>query len=131
LVIFFILFRHSLSIKVDNRLTCNASFNICLGLRLKGGKLITFSFPKPVMSVWFPRMKADFYRRALPFIFRDHPPVFTHGDLQQKNILVRKVPCSGKGEETRFKYEIAILDWEFAGWYPSYWEYSRALFACG
>ena len=78
-----------------------------------------------------PRMKADFYRRAFPLIFHDHPPVFTHGDLQQKNILVRKVPCSGKGEEARFEYEIAILDWEFAGWYPSYWEYSRALFACG
>jgi hypothetical protein len=27
--------------------------------------------------------------------------------------------------------EIVIIDWEFAAWYPSYWEYSRAIFACG
>jgi hypothetical protein len=26
---------------------------------------------------------------------------------------------------------IVIIDWEFAAWYPSYWEYSRAIFACG
>ena len=26
---------------------------------------------------------------------------------------------------------ITIIDWEFAGWYPSYWEYARAIFACG
>lgn len=78
-----------------------------------------------------PRQKANFYKRAFPFVFHDHPPVFTHGDLQRKNILVRTVPCSGQSEEARYKHEITIIDWEFAGWYPSYWEYSRTLFACG
>lgn len=42
--------------------------------------------------------------------------VFTHGDLQAKNILLRAadgVPV--------------LLDWECAGWYPSYWEYTNAL----
>ncbi|EMD62551.1 hypothetical protein COCSADRAFT_93736, partial [Bipolaris sorokiniana ND90Pr] len=24
-----------------------------------------------------------------------------------------------------------IIDWEFAGWYLSHWEYARAIFACG
>jgi thiamine kinase-like enzyme len=55
---------------------------------------------------------------SLPFS-ADHPPTFTHGDLQRKNIIV--------GKDGR----ITIIDWEFAGWYPSYWEYARAIFACG
>ncbi|KAI5464362.1 kinase-like domain-containing protein [Mariannaea sp. PMI_226] len=42
------------------------------------------------------------------------PPVFTHGDLNPFNILVR-------GDRI-----VAIIDWEFAGWYPCYWEYTSA-----
>ncbi|KAL8285894.1 hypothetical protein RB597_002802 [Gaeumannomyces tritici] len=41
-------------------------------------------------------------------------PVFTHGDLNQSNIIVR-------GDEV-----VAIIDWEFSGWYPVYWEYTSA-----
>ncbi|RDW93566.1 uncharacterized protein DSM5745_00888 [Aspergillus mulundensis] len=39
-------------------------------------------------------------------------PVFTHGDLNPSNVLVR----DGK--------IISIIDWEFSGWYPHYWEYT-------
>ncbi|KAK4638138.1 hypothetical protein CLAFUW4_02320 [Fulvia fulva] len=42
------------------------------------------------------------------------PPVFTHGDLNPFNILVRDDKV------------VAIIDWEFAGWYPNYWEYTSA-----
>ncbi|KAF9773222.1 hypothetical protein IL306_008995 [Fusarium sp. DS 682] len=42
------------------------------------------------------------------------PPVFTHGDLNPSNILI----C---GDEV-----VGIIDWEFAGWYPCYWEYTSA-----
>lgn len=44
------------------------------------------------------------------------PPVtvFTHGDLSSLNILAR-------GDEV-----VGIVDWETAGWYPPYWEYSTA-----
>lgn len=42
------------------------------------------------------------------------PPVFTHGDLSSLNILVRSDEVVG------------IIDWETAGWYPSYWEYTTA-----
>ena len=42
------------------------------------------------------------------------PSVFTHGDLNPSNILVHKGQISG------------IIDWEFAGWYPHYWEYTSA-----
>lgn len=40
------------------------------------------------------------------------PPVFTHGDLNPSNILVRDDRIVG------------IIDWEMAGWYPHYWEYT-------
>ncbi|KAK5169875.1 uncharacterized protein LTR77_005853 [Saxophila tyrrhenica] len=42
------------------------------------------------------------------------PPVFTHGDLNPFNILVR-------GDEV-----VGIVDREFGGWYPHYWEYTSA-----
>lgn len=41
-------------------------------------------------------------------------PVFTHGDLNAFNILLRGTQVVG------------IIDWEFAGWYPFYWEYTAA-----
>jgi aminoglycoside phosphotransferase (APT) family kinase protein len=41
-------------------------------------------------------------------------PVFTHGDLNPFNIMV-------KGKQV-----VGIIDWEFSGWYPSYWEYTSA-----
>ncbi|KAI0528277.1 kinase-like domain-containing protein [Xylaria bambusicola] len=43
-------------------------------------------------------------------------PVFTHGDLNPFNIIVR----NGK--------VASIIDWEFSGWYPHYWEYTAAWF---
>lgn len=41
----------------------------------------------------------------------ESPIVFTHGDIAARNILVR---------DGRI---VAILDWEYAGWYTEYWEY--------
>ncbi|OAA53595.1 Protein kinase-like domain protein [Niveomyces insectorum RCEF 264] len=40
--------------------------------------------------------------------------VFTHGDLNPFNIMV-------DGNQV-----VGIVDWEFAGWYPYYWEYTAA-----
>ncbi|KAL5331421.1 hypothetical protein ACEPPN_000951 [Leptodophora sp. 'Broadleaf-Isolate-01'] len=42
-------------------------------------------------------------------------PVFTHGDLSSLNILARGDKIAG------------IIDWETAGWYPAYWEYTTAM----
>lgn len=50
--------------------------------------------------------------RAIP----PHGIVLTHGDLSPRNILIR-------GDQI-----VAILDWEFARFYPEYWEYVKALF---
>lgn len=63
--------------------------------------------------------KAAYYRRVLPLILQNNNSVFTHGDLQRKNIIVRD------------DGEMALIDWETAGWYPEYWEYASAMFACG
>ena len=41
-------------------------------------------------------------------------PVFTHGDLNPSNIMIR-------GDRV-----VGIIDWEFSGWYPHYWEYTSA-----
>ncbi|CZT14630.1 uncharacterized protein RCC_00602 [Ramularia collo-cygni] len=39
--------------------------------------------------------------------------VFTHADLSPRNIIVRDGRIC------------ALLDWEYSGWYPEYWEYIK------
>ncbi|KAI8974758.1 kinase-like domain-containing protein [Trametes punicea] len=59
-------------------------------------------------------------RRAMP---DNHPIVFTHGDINRRNVLVR---VDGDGPDD---VEItALLDWEQAGWRPIYWESRKWLF---
>ncbi|KAJ7204636.1 kinase-like domain-containing protein [Mycena haematopus] len=48
---------------------------------------------------------------------RSYRTVFTHCDLAPRNILVK---------DNRI---VAIVDWEMAGWYPEYWEYTQAFFS--
>lgn len=43
-----------------------------------------------------------------------HDIVFTHGDLNPRNILAENGKITG------------IVDWENAGWFPEYWEYTKA-----
>ncbi|EFE32482.1 uncharacterized protein ARB_00667 [Trichophyton benhamiae CBS 112371] len=42
-----------------------------------------------------------------------HKVVFTHGDLNPRNILAENGKITG------------IVDWENAGWFPEYWEYTK------
>jgi tRNA A-37 threonylcarbamoyl transferase component Bud32 len=63
--------------------------------------------------------KAEYYREILPTVLRGHRPILTHGDIQRKNIMIRTGSVS----------DIVLLDWEIAGWYPSYWEYAATVFA--
>ncbi|GAM90394.1 hypothetical protein ANO11243_084370 [Dothideomycetidae sp. 11243] len=51
---------------------------------------------------------SEFYRQA------DYDLVFTHGDLSMYNIMALGDQITG------------IIDWETAGWYPSFWEYTKA-----
>jgi hypothetical protein len=45
---------------------------------------------------------------------RQYRTSFSHADLFPRNTIVR----DGKN--------VAIIDWQFAGWYPEYWEYIKA-----
>ncbi|KAJ5951478.1 uncharacterized protein N7479_009891 [Penicillium vulpinum] len=45
---------------------------------------------------------------------RRYRTCFTHADLAPRNIMVDNGKVS------------AIVDWQFGGWYPEYWEYTKA-----
>lgn len=67
----------------------------------------------------------EFFSRHLPAALSGHRSVFTHSDFQRKNILVREKPGSSSDGCSGRSFEVAaILDWEAAGWYPSYWGYA-------
>lgn len=61
-------------------------------------------------NVWVD-MVAEFIK-ALP----SHETVLTHSDVATRNIIVRDAKV------------VAILDWEFSGFYPAYWEYVKACY---
>lgn len=62
--------------------------------------------------------KTRYYQLVLPTVLRgDGSPVFTHNDFQSKNAIVQSDRA------------LVIIDWEFASWYPAYWEYSTATYA--
>ncbi|KAI0411102.1 phosphotransferase family protein [Xylaria grammica] len=65
----------------------------------------------------------EFFARNLGKALVGHTIVLTHGDPQRKNILVEQLSTGDAGEARRFRVS-AVLDWEEAGWYPSYWEYA-------
>jgi thiamine kinase-like enzyme len=43
-----------------------------------------------------------------------HRILLTHGDISPRNIMVRNGHIA------------AIIDWQYAGWYPEYWEFTKA-----
>ncbi|RYP80016.1 hypothetical protein DL769_002660 [Monosporascus sp. CRB-8-3] len=64
--------------------------------------------------------KTRYYKHVLPTVLRGtRGPTFSHGDFQRKNVMVQPDGT------------IYIIDWEFASWYPDYWEYACATFASG
>ncbi|KAI9669837.1 MAG: hypothetical protein M1817_004578 [Caeruleum heppii] len=54
-------------------------------------------------------------------LFSGHRTVFTHGDLQAKNIMVEPLQSVAQ-DETQRRFKITLIDWELSGWYPEYWE---------
>jgi hypothetical protein len=72
-----------------------------------------------------PKHKADFYTQVFASLLKGHPPVLTHGDFQRKNIMIRGPFNPEEDAEAVGKSELdlVLVDWEFAGWSPSYWEY--------
>lgn len=68
--------------------------------------------------------KARFYETHLSRVLRNHRPTLTHGDVQQKNIMVAEDPSRGDNGDRSFN--IVLVDWEHAGWFPDFWEFFRA-----
>jgi hypothetical protein len=57
------------------------------------------------------------YKDELPKMLpQSSTSVFTHSDISPRNIMVDR--------EHRIT---GILDWEWAGWYPDYWEYAQIM----
>ena len=57
---------------------------------------------------------AEIYRMCRIQDRRDYTTKVTHGDFSSSNIIIRDNKVAG------------IIDWEMAGWYPDYWEYTSA-----
>ena len=58
----------------------------------------------------------------------DHRIVMTHGDLHPRNIMVSWEDGGEGGVAAAENVRVTtIIDWEFAGWYPEYWEFVKAL----
>ncbi|KAI7970719.1 hypothetical protein EIK77_007899 [Talaromyces pinophilus] len=56
---------------------------------------------------------------------RGHEIVFTHADLNPRNILVDRVV---QPDGSRSWKVTGIVDWETSGYYPEYWDYTKAMF---
>ncbi|CAK5265413.1 unnamed protein product, partial [Mycena citricolor] len=68
----------------------------------------------------FSSVDVGFDAAALAFhrcLNRTYQTSFAHCDIAPRNILV-------KGNRI-----VAIVDWEMAGWYPEYWEYTQTYFS--
>ena len=50
---------------------------------------------------------------ALRSLRTDHEIVFTHSDFAPRNMIIKDGKIAG------------ILDWEYSGWYPEYWEFVK------
>jgi serine/threonine protein kinase len=70
----------------------------------------------PDMAPPFLKFLKGLFSEAL----RNHKTVFTHGDLQPKNIMVQRI---GSKDDGNGSFTISLIDWETSGWYPEYWEY--------
>ena len=66
-------------------------------------------------------------QKTVDSTLHDHRPVFTHGDLQPKNIMVEKAESHDDGSPA---FKITLIDWEIAGWYPEYWDFCNATISC-
>ncbi|KAJ5281664.1 hypothetical protein N7478_007036 [Penicillium angulare] len=72
-------------------------------------------FNKSILEDLPPGLPVIYQHLAENALTDGHEIVFTHSDFATRNILVDE-NCQ----------VTAILDWEWAGWYPEYWQYYKA-----
>lgn len=75
-----------------------------------------------------PDYKARFYEEYLARVLQGHRPTLTHGDVQQKNIMVVE-NTSRLNDRGGRSFNIAIVDWENSGWFPDFWEFFCASYS--
>lgn len=71
-------------------------------------------FNEFLISDAYPKVPKCFLKMAEHSLLTNHSIIFAHGELAPRNILVR---------EGRV---VAVLDWEYAGWYPEYWDFVKS-----
>ncbi|KAJ5204808.1 uncharacterized protein N7498_005687 [Penicillium cinerascens] len=69
-----------------------------------------------------PDYKARFYEKYLARVLQGHRPTLTHGDVQQKNIMVVE-NTSRPNDQGGRSFDIVLVDWENSGWFPDFWEF--------
>ena len=88
--------------------------NLRLGWNPTGPFADLDAFNAHLLSLVPPRVREN--PTVAAAMVKRHRIVFSHNDLLPRNILV-----DPKGQL------VGILDWEMAGWFPEYWEYTAAL----
>ena len=76
-----------------------------------------------LMDRILPSSRKALFRQCIDLHFDNghpHPPVFTHGDLQDRNVLLSPNGVKPNGDRL---FRIVFIDWEYSGWFPDYWEY--------
>ncbi|KAF3490594.1 phosphotransferase enzyme family protein [Arthroderma uncinatum] len=73
-----------------------------------------------------PDFKVRFYETYLARVLQGHRPTLTHGDVQQKNIIVAENTSSLQNNQGGRLFDIVLVDWANSGWYPDFWEFFRA-----
>nr|POF17010.1 hypothetical protein CFP56_57826 [Quercus suber] len=66
----------------------------------------------------------ELLQKVVDATLKGHRTVFTHADLQPRNIMVRRTGATESG--SRVKLDVIIIDWEMSGWYPEYFEFCSA-----
>ncbi|KAK3682890.1 kinase-like domain-containing protein [Podospora appendiculata] len=100
-----------------DKLICNTLGQACRDHRIRYGDPIG-PFADEAAFSQFLRFPDEDARRG-------HEIVFTHADLNPRNILVDKVVLA---DGTKGWRVTGIVDWETAGYYPEYWDYTKAFF---
>jgi aminoglycoside phosphotransferase len=90
-----------------------------LRLNIDENRLISSEkeFNRFIMADLWEFYPTEYYNMLLSMMRQNHRIVLTHGDFHPRNIMVKDTIITG------------IIDWEFSGWYPEYWEYIKALTA--
>lgn len=71
---------------------------------------------------YLPDYKAHFYEKYLARVLQGHWHTLTHGDFQQKNIMVAE-NTSRPNDQGGRSFDIVLVDWENSGWFPDFWEF--------